>query len=187
MDIHFCYPHSMIVEYLNIIGTPILGHESGDLIALLKDLIIDPDTGKIEGIWVKPLTLPMSEGVILAQDLIEWKKNIYIRGEQVISEADDIIRITEILEKNAFFIGNRVENQAGEILGKVYSLDFDTRKLYLQNLYIQKSFLILAWNQRMIPYDAILEVLPKVIIINDKQKKKAKEPVVLEDTEMAAG
>ena len=54
----------MIRAYSQIIGTPVLRHENGEVIALIQDIIIHPDTGKIAGFWVRPLTLPIKNAVI---------------------------------------------------------------------------------------------------------------------------
>ena len=99
--------------------------------------------------------------------ILEWKKNIYIKDEREIAEPEDIIKISEILSRNTFFIGSQVKNEAGEVFGRVYDLDFDTNKLYLRNLYVQKSFFGFKYGQRVFSYDAIVQVLPEYILVKD--------------------
>ena len=170
----------MIKEYQSIIGTPILHFEQGGLLALLKDIIIDPDTGRVEAFWVKPLTLPMGNAVLQSQDIVEWKKNIYIKDDSVISDPADIIKVTEVLSKNTYVIGNRVQNQAGLYYGKVYNIDFNTKTFYLRQIHVQKSILgLISYERRIFSYDSIIEITPSVIIIDDKAVKK--EEVVKSD------
>ena len=173
----------MIRSYRQIVGTPILGHEDGALLALIQDIIIHPDTGKIEAFWVKPLTLPIKNAIIQNDSILEWKKNIYIKDVREIAEPEDIIKISEILSRNTFFIGNLVKNEAEEVLGKIYDLDFDTNKLYLKNLYTQKSFFGFKFQSRIFPYDRIIKVLPEYILVKDIEEKKVKvkEASLLED------
>ena len=173
----------MIRTYSQIIGTPILSHEDGRAIALLQDVIINPDTGKLEGFWVKPLTLPMGNAIIQNSSILEWKKNIYINDEREITEPEDIIKISEILEMNTLIIGNRVKNESGDELGSVHDLDFDTEKLYLRNLYTQKAFFVFKYDHRIFNYDTIVKVLPEYILVKEIEEKKeeAKEPALMKD------
>lgn len=159
--------------FSEIIGTPVLGHADGNPLALISDIIIHPDTGKIEAFWVKPLTLPISNAVIKSDSILEWKKNVYIKDDREIAEVSDIIRISEIITRNTFFVGNNVQNESGEPLGYVYDLDFDTTKLYLNNIYTNKSFLFFfKYEQRVFSFDSILKVIPEYILVKDVQEKK---------------
>jgi len=163
----------VIKEYQSIIGTPILHFEEGALLALLKDVVIDPDTGKIEAFWVKPATMLTSNAVIQSHDIVEWKKNIYIKNDSVISDPADIIRISDILAKRTYVIGNNVQNQAGRYYGKVYSIDFDTKTFYLKQIYVQRSILgLINYDNRIFSFDNIIEITPSSIIIDDKAVEK---------------
>jgi len=173
----------MIKSYLASIGTPILSREDGEPLALLKDFIVNPENGKIEGIWVKPLTLPLSIGVIRSDDITEWKSSIYVQDSSAIAESCDIIRITDVLTKNARFIGNRLQNESGSYIGKAYDFDFDTQKLYLMNLYSKKNSFIFSSDRRIFSYDSIIEVFPEYILVKDEQtiKEKLTEPAIMTD------
>ena len=173
----------MIKTFRQIIGTPVAGHEDGMILALIQDIVIHPDTGKIEAFWVKPLTVPMPNAVLQTESILEWKKNIYIKNANEIADPSDIIKISEILSRNTLFIGNLVKNEAGEVFGRVYDLDFDVNKLYSRNLYAQKSFLGFKYSQRMFHYDNIIKVLPEYILVKDIEERKAKveEPSLVED------
>lgn len=163
----------MIKNYKAIIGTKIIEYDSGNVIALLKDIIVNPDNGMLEGFWVKPLTIPISDAIIQSQDIIEWKKNIYIKDESVISDPADIISISDILLREAYVIGNFVQNQEGEFLGRVYTLDFDSNSFYIRGIYSEKSLLgIYSYNKRIFPYDSVIEILPSAIIVKDKVSKE---------------
>jgi len=165
----------MVKEYSSIIGTPVLHYEDGALLAAVQDVIVDTDTGKIEGVWVKPLTLPIADAVIQVQDITEWKKNIYIKNESVISEPADIIKITDILSKNTVVIGNSVKNQEGKNYGKVFDLTFDAGSYYIRQIYVQKSILgFINFDKRILAYDTIIEILQDAIIIDDKTAQKEK-------------
>lgn len=168
----------MIQSYRQIIGAPVVDHEDGALLALVQDIIVHPDTGKIEAFWVKPLTLPIKNAVIQSNSILEWKKNIYIDGENEITDPEDIIKISEILSRNTYFIGNQVRNEAEDDLGRVYDLDFDTDKLFLRQLYAQKSFLMFKYGERVFAYDKVIKVLPEYILVKDTES--VQEPAIAE-------
>ena len=163
----------MIKFYSTIIGTPVLNFDDGSLLAVLQDVVVDPETGKIEAFWVKPLALSISDAIIQSSDIAEWKKNIYVKNESVISDPAEIIKITEILTKKTYVIGNRVRNQKGKNYGRVYDLDFNTDTFYVRQIYVQKSiFGIFKYLNRIFSFDSIIEVTEKAIIIDDETSKK---------------
>jgi len=174
----------VIKEYTSIIGATILHFDEGTLLAFVRDIVADPDTGKIEAFWVKPLTVPINNAVIQSQDILEWKKNIYIRNDSVISEPADIIRISDILAKKTYVIGNRVQNEAGDYYGKVYNIDFKTDTFYIRQIYVQKSILgLINYDVRIFSFDNIIQITPSAVIVDDKtaQKEKSVKPILAED------
>lgn len=165
----------MIKEYKNIIGIPVINFEEGAPLAFIKDVIIDSDTGKIEAFWVKPLTVPMLNAVIQSHDIVEWKKNIYIKNDSVIADPADIIKISDIIMKETYIIDNRVQNQAGRYYGKVNNITFDTENFYLKQIHTQKSLLgIINYERYIFSFDNIIEVTPYAIIIKDDSTQKEK-------------
>jgi sporulation protein YlmC with PRC-barrel domain len=164
---------SMIKHYSSIIGTPVLNFDDGSLLAVIEDIIVDPETGKIEAFWVKPLTLAISDAIIQSQDIVEWKKNVYVKNESFISDPAEIIKISEILAKKVYLIGNKVKNQKGKNYGKVYDLDFSCDTFYVRQIYARRSvFGIFKYESRIFSFDSIIEITDKAIIIDDETTKK---------------
>jgi sporulation protein YlmC with PRC-barrel domain len=163
----------MIKNYSSIIGTPVLNFDDGSLLAVMEDVIVDPETGKIEAFWVKPLTLPIADAILQSQDIAEWKKNVYIKNESLISDPDEVIKITDILTKNIYVIGNKVKNQKGKNYGRVYDLDFNCDTFYVRQIHAQKSVLgIFKYESRIFSFDSIIEMTEEAIIIDDETSKK---------------
>jgi len=116
---------------------------------------------------------PLSNAIIQVQDILEWKKFIYVRSDQVIANPADVIRISDLLAKNRPYIGNSVRNGEGTAYGHVYNLDFDSITYYLKNISVQKSILgFFGYDKRIFPYERIVEVLETGIIVDDKNKEK---------------
>ena len=166
----------MIKQYSHILGIPVMHFEQGDVLGTVKDIIIHPDTGKVEALWIRLKGALQGYFVLQTQDIVEWKKNIYVKSEEVLAEAGEIIKISEILSDGRLIIGNRVRTESGENLGRVTDVDFDTQQFYLRHLYIQKSFFGLkSYDKRILSYDLIVEVLPDCILVKDQTEKAEKE------------
>lgn len=176
----------MIREVGSLMGTRVLEFESGETLASVNGAIVHPDTGMVEAFWVKPTAPAFRGAIVQVGDIVEFKKHIYIKSENVIAPAEDVIRITEILNGRRFFIGNRVENESGDLYGRCYDLTFDTKSYALKQIYVQKTFLGL-WNydRRIFSYDNIIRVTADRIIIDDKTDEK--ESVIATTPEAAAG
>lgn len=174
----------MIKKYSAITGSPILHFDDGSLLGMIKDPIIDPATGKIEAFWVKALTLPNPDAVLQVQNIVEWKKNVYVKDDGAFADPADIIKISEILARNIYFLGNTVWGQSGKTYGRVYDIDFDTAQFYLNNLYVQKSVLwFIKLDHRVFNYDQIIDVQTDHILITDDSSKK--EPMLNKEEQPA--
>ncbi|PIZ73998.1 hypothetical protein COY07_01195 [Candidatus Peregrinibacteria bacterium CG_4_10_14_0_2_um_filter_43_11] len=165
----------MIKLYQNNIGTAILRFEDGYPVAFMKDMIVDPDTGKIEAFWVKPTRHFLSYAIIQTQDIVEWKKNIYVKNEDVLVDPVDVIKISNILSQKREVIGNEVRTESGVSLGHVVDIDFDVQYYYLRNLYVQKRLLGLwSYQKRILNYETIIEIFPEYILVKDKKQVREK-------------
>jgi sporulation protein YlmC with PRC-barrel domain len=163
----------MIQFYRNVVAAPVLHYDDRSLIALIKDVIIDPDTGKLEALWVKPAKHPLSYGVIQMQDIAEWKKNVYVKRDDVVADPADIIKLADILSQKREVLGNSVQTEAGETLGKVADIDFDTETGYLRHLYVEKLFLgCFSYSRRIFDYESVIEILPDRILVKGIAEKK---------------
>ncbi len=164
----------MVTSLTNIIGAKVVRQEDGQVLAVVFGLIIHPDTGKVEALKVKALDPRIRNAVVLAGDILEFKTKVYVNNENDVAEEEDIIRITDIISRNTPFFGNKVKNEAGEYIGKVYDLEFDTKSFYLKQIYTEKSFLIFKYNPRIFSYDSIIKAEPDYILVKDTQEVEEK-------------
>lgn len=162
-----------------IVGTKIIHSKEGNILGVASSLIVDPKNGKIEALWVRPVTLPISNAIMTVGSIIEWKKNIYIESDAEFAEPSDIVRIADILEAKTEFVGNQVVSEEGVYLGNVVDLEFDDEKGFVTNIMTEKSFFIFGYSSRVFPYDSIIDVRPEEIIVKDLEIKKVKDEVVI--------
>ncbi len=176
----------MTRDYKSMLGAKVLEFDSGDLLAMVSGIIVDPDSGMVEAFWVKPTTLPVKNAVLRVSEIVELKKNLYIKSEKVLAQAEDVIKINEILEDGRTFIGNAVQNEAGDSFGTCVNLTFDTGTYALKQVYSKRSILgLITLDERIFSYNNIVKVLPEMILVDDDGKKK--ESVMATTPEAAAG
>lgn len=175
----------MIRDYKSVLGAKVLEFDSGDLLAMINGIIVNPDTGMVEAFWVKSATLPVKNAVLRISDIVEFKKNIYINSDKVLAQAEDVIRISEVLEDGRTFVDNAVQSEAGESYGTCVNLTFDTKTYALKQIHSRRSILgLITLDERIFSYDNILKVLPEMILVEDVVTKK--ETVMATTPEAAA-
>ncbi len=176
----------MIKEAQSLVGSKVLHFDSGEPLAILNLPIINPDTGIIEAFWVKPFRFGTGNAIIQVGNIVEFKKNIYIKSENVIADPADIIRLSNMLAEERWFINASVRNEDGKQYGKVIDLSFDTKTYMLRQIYVEKAVLgLIPTDRRIFAWDRILKVLPDGIVIDDSTEEK--EAVISDVAEPAAG
>lgn len=163
--------------YQNSIGTAIVDFNTGDLLGLVKDFIINSSNGLIEGLWIKPLFATNADYLVLQKSsIIKWGKSIHIKNESEMGEPEDFLKLRSTLEKNILIIGNRVKNKEGSLIGLVQDLIFNDQTLKVKKILVQKQFLIFKWSTRIIGANEIIEIKKDCIIINDQNKEALSLP-----------
>ena len=173
----------MLLNRSEIRGWPLLSHADGAVLGIVMDLIINPDTGRIEAFWVKPYEVPLKEAIVASEDVLGFRKGLSVRNEKVILEPGDILRVAEILNRGIFFYGNRAIGESGNPVGKVYDISFDPKQLMLRQIYTSKGFFPFYYDRRIYPYGAIVEAMPDRIIVKDLEapKEEVINPDLLKD------
>lgn len=175
----------MIRDFKSMVGAKVLEQDSGDLLAMVNGIVVNPDSGMVEAFWVKPATIPVKNAILKTSDILDFKKNLYIRSDKVLAQADDVIRISEILEDGRQFIGSRVQNEAGDSYGVCDSLSFDTDTYALKQISSRKSILgLMTLDERIFSYENIIKVLPDIVLVKDDATQK--ETVIVTTPEAAA-
>lgn len=176
----------MIKDFRSLVGAKVLEYSSGQLLALISGIIIDPDTGMVEAFWVRPITLPVKNAILKTSDIMEFKKHLYIKSDRVLAQAEDVIRISEILAEDRELLNTRVLSEAEVSYGKCVNLTFDTQTYALRQIYARRSILgLITLDERIFSYNDIIKVLPGVVMVNDDNAKK--ETIMATTQEAAAG
>lgn len=156
----------MLISANELKNGEIISLESGTKIGLIRDPIIEPNSGRVLAFDVA--TGFLSKRLILSStDIIEWQRNaLIVYGMNVLVEPQEIKRVFELIKKRFRIIGQRAVTQKGIGLGRVSDVYLDTTTSivakYNLNHHIFANFLE---EGRIIPANLVVKIDPKKGVI----------------------
>ncbi len=155
-------------------GLPVCEEGSHEPLGFIEHILIDPDTGKIEGFFVKMRGFLFSEHRFLpVMDILRWSLRVVVSSSDVLCDPSDIIRIEPLLTSPRPILGQRMITTTGQSIGTCTDIQFDTAHFLLEWLFHTK------WWRAGVPVPAsqISEVRTDAIVIQDL-KASVKEKAV---------
>ncbi|HVX24333.1 MAG TPA: hypothetical protein VG992_03265 [Candidatus Saccharimonadales bacterium] len=155
----------------NLLNKAILSLRTGMPIANITGPIINPNNLKIEGFYCQD-RFNKQELVLLYQDIRDTLPQGYVVNDHdVLVEADELVRLKDILQLNFELIGKQVETTSKERVGKVTDYATEMETMFVQKIYVSQSvFKSLAGGSLSIDRTQVNEITPKRIIINELVK-----------------
>ena len=149
----------------------VLSLRTGGPIATITGPIINPNNLKIEGFYCQD-RVDKRQLILLYQDIRDIMPQGYVVNDhEVLSEAEDLIRLKDVLELNFQLIGKQVITTSKERVGKVSDYAADTETMFIQKLYVAQSIVkSFTGGSLSIDRTQINEITPSRIIINDLLK-----------------
>lgn len=150
---------------------------TGGKVATAHEPIINPNNLKIEG-WYCTDTFGHKPLILLAQDVRDFvPQGIAINDHADLSEAEDLVRLHDILKLEYKLLGKQAVTNHKRRLGKVSDYALDTLTMKIQKLYVQRPvYRSLTDSQLSIDRGQIIEVSDKKIIVRDADVR-AEKPV----------
>ena len=160
----------MHLRFSTCIGTPVHVEGIEHAVGYLSGILIEPDTGKIEGFFVRSLGLIRHPDLFLSTlDITRWGTRIIIRDTDVLSPPEDRIRLQPLLDDPRTILGQQIRTESGTLLGRCADVQFNTEAMHVEWLFPKKFFrygIALSISQ-------VLEVKSTVILVKDSIKKEA--------------
>ena len=156
----------------NLFNKSVLSLRTGSVIATVIGPIINPDNLKIEGFYCED-RFDKSQLVLLYQDIRDLlPKGFVVNDHDVLVEAEDLVRLKDVLALNFQLIGKQVVTVDKEKVGKVNDYAVETETMYIQKIYVSQSILkSLTGGSLSIDRNQVNEITPKKVIINELTKK----------------
>jgi sporulation protein YlmC with PRC-barrel domain len=155
-----------------LLNKSVLSLRTGRPIATITAPIFNPNNLKIEGFYCHD-SFDKKELVLLAQDIRDIMPRGYVVNDhEVLTEADELVRLKAVLELNFELIGKQVETIAKQKVGKVSDYATEMETMFVQKIYVSQSILkSLTGGSLSIDRSQINEITPRRIIINELLKK----------------
>jgi uncharacterized protein YrrD len=170
----------MLVLNSILLNDSIISLRNGGILGNVVGFIINPANLKIEALRCN-INNSKTPLFLLNQDIRDISTDkILINDHDSLSEADDLIRLRDILDLNFILEGKSVYTKSKEKLGKVKEFAIDNSSFYIQKLYIaQPIYKSLYGGQLIIDRTQIIEITNTKIIVNDLlQPTKLKASII---------
>jgi len=168
----------MHVRFSTCLGLPILAEDSEELLGTISGIVLQPDTGKVEGFFVRvPRFLHSDQLFLSAMDISRFGMRVLVRSGDVIAPPNEFLRIQPFLADKRTILGQLVRTESGKTVGRCRDIQFETRSMHLTWLFPRR------WWRWMTPLSVreIVEVKPEAVIVRDPASPAVEK--VLQDSQ----
>lgn len=158
--------------YSQLIGLPVFDESSGgnSPLALIRDIILDPENGKILAFVVR------NNRVIVPFDVERLNSGLFIGDRDRIVPMDDVLRVHQVAQWHIDLIRARVVTEREKrFLGRVVDYEIDTSHMSLTHIQVAKLFFFFRFQERLISLKNIIRIEKHTIIVKDIKELTVKE------------
>ena len=151
-----------------LINKNILSLRTGEVIASVTAAIFNPNNLKVEGFYCQD-KFSKKELILVYQDIRDIVPKGYVVNDfDVLVEAEDLVRLKDVLELNYQILGKTVQTTSKKKIGKVVDYATEMETMFVQKIYVGQS-IIKSFNGGSLSIDRsqVNEITPSKIIIND--------------------
>lgn len=164
----------MLINTSRLINCPILSLHIGGRVATVTEVIIDPDSLKVIACRVDGPLVGKEIGDILPMTSVrEFSRlGMIVDSTDEFVEADEIVRIRDVLALNFNLVGLKVETKKGDKLGKVTDSTVNPESWQIQQLIVQRPLIKSFIDPELtISRSQIAEVNDYKVIVKDSETK----------------
>lgn len=163
----------MLLLGSRLIGTPVMGLQTGTKLAITKTPVIDPSNLKIIAYEVDGQLLSERPSFIRTADVRELSDiGMIIDSNDEFVGVDDVIHISEIYRLGFNLIGINVIDEFGKKLGKVEDYNLDINDYIVKQLNVKRGILkSLSETNLLIHRSQIIEINDDAIIVKSAAEK----------------
>lgn len=144
---------------------------TGSQVATAVAPIINPNNLKIEGFYCND-RFKGKELILLYQDIRDIiPQGIVIDDHDVLTEAEELVRLKKVLELEFELIGKQVETVSKQKVGRVSDFAVETTSMTIQKIYASQSILkSFTGGSLSIDRSQIVEITKKRVVIQELLK-----------------
>ena len=154
-------------------GALVVEESSEEVLGMLADILIHPDTGDIEGFYVQVFGGFGGSRYLFCRsvDIVRFGTRIYVRNADVLCDPYEIVRLRSLLDDGRSVLGQRVRTESGQIIGRCRDIQFNTETMKIEWIFPKRFF---RWK-RGIAVSDIIEVKDDYIVVRDEPIPVAEE------------
>ena len=154
----------MRVRFTRCPGLPVVDDDTGEPLGAISGILLHPDTGVVEGFFVRTPGLFRGPDRFLGSvDILHWGTRITVRHVDVLTGPEERVRLQPILESGRPVLGQPIITESGTVLGRCADVQFDTEHYRLEWLFPRR---FLHWGVP-VPASQIVEVRREAIVVKD--------------------
>lgn len=163
----------MLIYASRLIGAPVLSVQAGGKVAIVSELIVNPENLKIIALKLGgPLIAKSNANILDIKSVREYSNyGIVIDDLDELIEKDDVVKISKVLSLNFDLTNLKVETKKGSKLGKVKDYTLTSDDFIVQQLVVKrptiKSFID---PELIISRKEIVEINDYKVIVKDEEK-----------------
>jgi len=170
-----------MLRFINqYIGLGILSSQTNQVIGYIRSPIINPNNLVIPAFYCQKLSAA-GDFVLHTDDIVKIDKGkVVVNDETVIMSTEELVRLSDIIDKKFELIDKPVKTKKGKKIGKVKDFAVDDEAFYIQKIYVTQSvFKSISTGTLMFDRSQIYEVTNKKVVIKHqtaKEKSTQKSP-----------
>lgn len=163
----------MLVNASRLIGTQVLSLQTGGAIAVVAELVVDPNELKIIGFRVQGPMVDRAANILDASSVREFSRyGMVIDSVEELVTRDDVVKIKKALELNFDIVGLKVVTKKGTKLGKASGYTVTDDDFMVQQIIVKRPALKAFMDPELtIPRKEIVEVNDYKIVVKDEEAK----------------
>jgi len=152
-----------MIEAKKLIGLPVAAIDAERKIGEVKEIIVDPETGKLHGFLVKTGRVFSHTLALSIVDIKEWDPNGLVTSSvENLVEPSEIYRIKDVLDKNQLILNMHAQTESNKSLGLCENFLIDTVTESVVKFYLKD----ILGKTRIFPHDALVKI-DKALIFRD--------------------
>lgn len=153
----------MQLRFSTCVGMPVLTEDDHTMIGAIEEIILHPDTGKVEGFFAVVAGFLRSDRMCLASaDICRFGRAVEVRDAAMLGPLEEHVRLTALLQDPRRIMGQQVVTEDGQTLGRCRDVQFDTERFSLEWLFPRRW--TLKWGVP-VPAHAIVDVRRDAVVV----------------------
>lgn len=138
--------------------------EGGDALGTLSAPLIHPDTGSIEGFFVRlPGMFAGADPFVSTHDILHWGTYVRVNDGDALGPIEDRLRLASLAQEGRTILGQRIMTESGRSCGTCADVQFDTRHFQLEWIFPRRWW---RWGIAL-PASDIVEVRPSAVVVRE--------------------